>query len=250
MINERLAFVTGASGGIGRELAFQFKKDGFRLGLFARRLTQLESLKNELASVNDLDVEVFQCDVAKKESVNNAFSEAFTKLGSPYLLVANAGVGGSTSVRNFDTEVMAKIFQTNVMGAIYCISEVLPSMLTNKQGHIVGISSLAAYRSFPYTHAYSASKSALSAHLQGLALELSPHGIKVSTICPGFIKTSMTEKNKFSMPFIMDADQAAKKIMSAIKKEKKVYNFPWQTYLLVKASHLLPSSLVTKKSKN
>ena len=152
-------------------------------------------------------------------------------------------------MRNFDTDIMATILQTNVMGAIYCISEVLPSMLEQKQGHIVGISSLAAYRSFPYTHAYSASKSALSAHLQGLALELKPHGIKVSTICPGFIKTPMTAKNKFAMPFIMEADQAALKIMNAIKKERKVYNFPWQTYLLVKATGFLPASLVTKKAK-
>ena len=249
MFKEKLAFVTGASSGIGWELAFKLKQEGFHLGLFARRLNQLESLKQKLAGINNLDVEVFECDVAKKESVHQAFSRAFEKLGSPYLLVANAGMGGSTSVRSFDTEMMASILQTNVMGVIYSISEVLPSMLENKRGHIVGISSLAAYRSFPYTHAYSASKSALSAHLQGLALELSPHGVKVSTICPGFIRTPMTASNKFSMPFLMDADQAAKKIMCAIKKEKKVYNFPWQTYLLVKAASVLPSSFVAKKAK-
>ena len=250
MFNEKLAFVTGASSGIGRELAFQLKKEGFHLALFARRLAHLERTQEELSALNGLQVGVFQCDVADKESVHQAFKKASHDLGSPYLLVANAGVGGSSSVKSFDTEMMSSIFQTNVMGAMYCISEVLPAMLSNKQGHIVGISSLAAYKSFPYTHAYSASKSALSAHLEGLSLELKPHGVKVSTICPGFIRTQMTAKNKFSMPFIMDAEKAAKKIMGAIKKEKKVYNFPWQTYMLIKASNLFPSSFVAKKARD
>lgn len=249
MAENKLAYVTGASSGIGRALAFKLLREGFHLALFARRLNNLEQLKQELACLSELKVEVFPCDVASKESVSEAFGKASNNMGPPSLLIANAGIGGSSSVRRFDTEMMANIYQTNVMGALYCISEVLPAMLAAKQGHIVGISSLAAYQSFPNTHAYSASKSALSAHLQGLGLELKPHGIKVSTICPGFIKTQMTAKNKFTMPFIMDADTAAEKILGAIKREKKVYNFPWQTYVLVKAAKFIPSALLARQTK-
>ena len=148
-------------------------------------------------------------------------------------------------MNKFDVKKIKEIYETNVFGALNIISLILPNLLsTNKESHIVGISSLSAYKAFAKTHPYGASKSALSAHLEGLRAELSSTNIRVSTICPGFIKTPMTEKNKFPMPFLMDVDIACLKIKKAIYNKTPIYNFPWQTYYLLKLSTLLPKKIL------
>jgi len=240
-------FVTGASDGIGRELASQLSEKPYRIAAFARSKGKLADLESRVLKKSGVArVAGYICDVSDRSAVQASFLKAQEELGVPDLLIANAGIGRSFSARRFEIETVEQIHKTNVLGAIYCIEAVLPGMLERRSGHIAGISSLAAYRSFPFNHTYCASKAALSAHLEGLRIELRKHGIKVSTICPGFIKTSMTDKNKHNMPFIMDVGKAAGLIIRAIEKDKKVYNFPWQTMLLARASRLLPDKLVSR----
>lgn len=247
-INGSTLFLTGASGGIGKELALICSESAARMALFARRGEQLTDLANEIEQKNSAKVNIFRCDVSSKESVDKAFGDAISECGAPDILIANAGIGKNFSVKKFDSHVIEEIYRTNVFGMMYCIEAVLPQMIKRRRGHIVGISSLAAYRSFPRNHSYCASKSAVSAHLEGLRSELYSYGIQVSTICPGFIRTPMTANNRFSMPFLMEAPEAARKIVGAIERDKKVFNFPWQTWMMAKAARMLPDHLITKMS--
>ena len=247
-IKESTIFLTGASGGIGKELALLCSKSAAKIAPFARREELLKELADEITGNYPVDVFVDPWDVSSKDSVDLAFSEAVRECGVPDILIANAGIGKNFSVKKFNSHVIEEIYKTNVFGMMYCIEAVLPHMIKKRRGHIVGISSLAAYRSFPRNHSYCASKSAVSAHLEGLRSELYSYGIQVSTICPGFIKTPMTENNRFSMPFLMEAQEAAQKIVGAIERDKKVFNFPWQTWMMAKMARMLPDHLITKMS--
>lgn len=131
-------------------------------------------------------------------------------------------------------------FRINLMGVIYTVSAALPEMLARKDGHLVAVSSLAAYRGLPSESAYCASKAAVNVYMDGLRMHLRGTGVRVTTICPGFIKTPMTATNKFHMPQLMEADYAARKMIGAIKAGRKVYNFPWRLHMLIKMSRWLP----------
>src|SRR5262249_27524888 len=137
-------------------------------------------------------------------------------------------------------------FRVNTLGVVYSFAAVMPEMLARKSGHLVAISSLAGYRGLPGESAYCASKAAVNVYLDGLRIDLRETGVKVTTVCPGFVKTPMTAAFKFDMPWVLEADPAAKKIVRAIKAGKKVYNFPQRLHLLVKLSRWLPDGLVKR----
>jgi short-subunit dehydrogenase len=130
------------------------------------------------------------------------------------------------------------------MGAVYAVEAFLPAMLGRHSGHIVGVSSMAAYRGFPLTNAYCASKAALNVFLEGLRAEISDRGVKVTTVCPGFVRTPMTARNTGPMPFLMDADVAARRILGAVRRGRRVYNFPWPMAALMALVRLLPGGLL------
>jgi short-subunit dehydrogenase len=158
-------------------------------------------------------------------------------------LVANAGVGDSTPARNFQAETVAKVMAVNYLGAVYCIEQVLPDMLEGKSGHIVGVSSLASYIGLPGSGAYCASKAALSSLLTALRVDLRNKGVAVTTICPGFIRTPMTDRNKFPMPFLMELDKAANLMHRAIQRRVAEYSFPWGLSAPVRMARWLPPAI-------
>jgi short-subunit dehydrogenase len=162
------------------------------------------------------------------------------------LLIANAGVGTPTLLEPMNTPQIERMVRVNLLGVIYSIEAVLPGMLRRGRGHLVAVSSLGAYKGLPGESGYCATKIAVNTYMEGLRIQLRPRGIAVTTICPGFVKTPMTEVNPFPMPWLMDADRAATLMVRAISRRKKVYNFPWQTTLLVKLTRWLPDWLIAR----
>lgn len=246
-ISGQVVFITGASSGLGRELALQIAAKGGKLGLFARRQELLASLVEDVQTrVPGAVAHYYVCDVADRASVLDAMARASVELGAADLLIANAGIGYPIKAKRFDSARAAAIYQVNVFGMLHAIEAVLPAMLQRGRGHIVGISSLASYRSYPESHAYCASKSAVSAQLEGLRMELAPQGVAVTTICPGFIKTEMTAGNTIKMPFLMECSAAVARIIGAIERKERVYSFPKRLLWIIKASRLIPEALLTR----
>jgi short-subunit dehydrogenase len=245
LLANQVAVITGASSGIGRALAAALANRGCHVGLIARRREKLEGLAEEIRTAGGIAATA-PADVTDHSQVTAAVQEIRTQLGPVDLLIANAGVGAPTLLQPVNVSDIEKMFRVNVLGAVYATEAVLPEMLERRSGHLVGISSLGAYKGLPGESAYCATKAALNTYLEGLRIQLRDRGIRVTTICPGFVKTPMTEMNKFPMPGLLTADEAAERIVRAIRRNRKVYNFPWQTTLLTKMTRWMPDWLLAR----
>lgn len=239
----KVAIITGASSGIGWGLAKELASQGCKMGLVARRGDRLEALTKEIRDAGGI-VEFAVADVASWEDIKEAIAGLRERLGPIDLLISNAGVNVHTTLDPLDTAGTARMIEINVIGTIHAIDAVLPEMLERKQGHIVGISSISAYKGIPGEQGYTASKAAVNNYLEGLRVQLRKRGVAVTTICPGFIKTPMTDANAFPMPFMMTPEKAARRMVRAIRRRKKVYNFPWQIALLIRLLRWLPDRWV------
>jgi short-subunit dehydrogenase len=235
----RVAVVTGASSGIGKALARDLARAGCRVGLIARRKPLLETIATEIRETGAI-AEFALADVADRDQVQRAFEELSGKLGPVDLMIACAGVGVPTTLEPMNTQTIEEMIHVNVLGVIYAIEACLPSMLERNSGQIAAISSLSAYKGMPGESAYCASKAAVNSYLEGLRVQVRSRGISVSTICPGFVRTPMTDIEDFPMLFPMEADEAARRIIRAIKKRAKVTNFPWQTTAMIKMARFMP----------
>jgi short-subunit dehydrogenase len=225
----QVAVITGASSGIGWSLAKELARQGANVGLVARRRENLEQLAAEIGPTAAFE----SADIADRDQAVAAIRSLSARLGPIDLLVANAGVGAPTAIEPMNTPSIRKMFEINVFGVIHAIEAALPEMLTRRQGHLAAVSSVAAFKGLPAESAYCATKSAVNTFMEGLRIQLRSRGIAVTTICPGFVTTPMTERNKFHMPWLMDADRAARLIAKALLKKKKVYTFPWQMGVLM-----------------
>jgi len=213
--------------------------------LVARRREALEQLASEIAQSGG-SAAVATADVGERQAILAAISDLATRLGPIDLLVANAGVGAPTRLEPLNVPEIEKMFQVNTFGVIYAIEAVLPEMLRRGRGHLEAVSSLAAYKGLPGESGYCASKSAVNAFMEGLRIQLRGKGIAVTTICPGFVQTPMTSVNDFAMPFVMEAEEAARRIVKALRRRKKVFNFPWPTTVLMKLTRWLPDWLMAR----
>lgn len=238
----KTVLITGASSGIGRELALRISKDGAKLILLARRKNLLEALSAQITGNGGSSV-FYECDVSDRNNVRKVFGEIANKHGNINAAILNSGVSARTSLETVDSKIAEVTFNINVMGLIYCVEALTGSILKTPPSIIAGVSSLADGRGFPKSGFYCASKAAASIYLESLRIELAQKGIKVITIKPGFVKTPMTDKNEFEMPFIMPVDKAVEIIYNGLVKEKRIIQFPFpivfETYLL----KLLPNSL-------
>lgn len=234
--------ITGASSGIGKQLAKQLAIENCRLVISARRENLLEELNQTLTQYNNQIFSV-KCDVADKNDVAETHQKILDRFGIIDIAILNAGVAIQEDVLNFNSQNAEKTFGANFFGMVYWIEKLLPEFLSRKDGCIVGVSSLADNRGYSKSGSYCASKAAASIYLEGLRLELKKYGIKVITVKPGFVKSEMTDANKFYMPFLMETDEAAKVIINGIKKEKRIIQFPWQTILLSKLVGMVPGKI-------
>ena len=240
--NEKTIFLTGASSGIGREIAKALLKENCRLILASRNLEELKKLagenKNSFSSVLPI-----KCDIMNKNEVCEAVESAKRKFGKIDIAILNSGISSREPVEKFSSSTAEKIFGVNVLGMVYCIEALLPDFIQRREGVIAGISSLADGRGFTRSGFYSASKAAVSKILESLRVELKKYNVKVITVKPGFVKSPMTDKNEFEMPFLMDAGKAAGIILKGISKEKSKIEFPLPTTLGAKLLKILPDPL-------
>jgi short-subunit dehydrogenase len=233
--------ITGASSGIGAELARQFSKHNCRLVLLARRENLLAQLEESLKLTNNNIISI-KCDVSNRQNVNSAVKSAINTFGKIDIAILNAGINIKTKIFEFDSLAAKETFDVNVIGMAYFFEELIPKF-KNNGGVFVGISSLADGRGFPFSGLYCSSKAAATLFLESQRIELKPLNIKVITVKPGFVKTPMTDPNKFKMPFLMDVEKAAGIILKGIEKEKRTIQFPWQTVLGAKLLRILPDPL-------
>ncbi len=232
--------ITGASSGIGRGLALELSRRGAKVGLIARRAEVLAELVREIETANGKAIAI-PADVMDAESLNAAATQIRSAFGEIDILIANAGVGATVDGAELKGSTVAGVINVNVLGAANSVEAVVPEMVKRGRGHLVVISSLAAYRGLPKSAAYCASKAAVSAFFESLRLDLQPRGIDVTIIHPGFIKTPLTAGRHAQMPFLMELDDAVAKIISAIEKRKKSYAFPWQLASIVRAGMIMPN---------
>lgn len=236
------ALVTGASSGLGRGLALWFAKRGTRVFAAARRREHLESLAEEARAAGGT-LEPVQMDVAQLDETMERIQRLDADCGGLDLLVANAGVGLDTNGRRFQWERAKKVLEVNVMGTAATLSAVLPQMVERKRGHLVGVSSLAAFRGLPKNAAYSGSKAFLTTFMESLRVDLRGTGVRVTCIHPGFVKSDMTAPNKHPMPFLLETQDAVERMARAIMRGVPVYRFPWQMSAVMKVVTALPDPI-------
>ena len=239
---DKVVMITGASSGIGRGIALEVASRGANVGLLARREDLLNEIVGEVRARNVKAVAA-AADVRDVKAVRGAADRFRQELGPIDILIANAGIGTSDHATRLTPEHAANVMGINVLGAVNSVAAVLPEMVERKQGRLVAISSLAAYRGLAKSAAYCASKAALSSYFESLRIDLRHTGVGVTIIHPGFIKTDLTAGRNAKMPYLMELDDAVKKIVSAIEREKKTYAFPWQLATIVRASMLMPPAM-------
>ena len=233
--------ITGASSGLGAELARQYASHTVELTLLARREDLLNNLKNELRS-KCKQVDIVVADVSKFEDLQ----EKIKLIGAVDIVILNAGVSIGHSSEMTPVKDFKNLYDVNVIANHAILEILIPHFKEQKSGKIVFISSLASLISMPSSKAYSSSKRALNAYAEGVRYKYSKHGLQVINILPGFIKSELTDKNNFNMPFILSTQAGVEKIIDAIEKNKKFYAFPFKFYLIIRLLNALPQFLREK----
>jgi len=230
---QKSIFITGATTGIGFELAKLYVKEGYRVGVCGRDLSKLADPYRSRFSCYEVSVTDEQ---KLRESI-----EDFAK-GGLDIIMANAGIshGSKTKMPNF--AATRRIFDINVYGVFNTFAPAIDIFAKQGHGHLVATASVAGFVGLPGAAAYSASKAAVISLCESYCLDLKGAGIDVTTICPGFIDTPLTQKNDHSMPFLMPVEKGARKIKNAIDKKKKLYVFPWQMALVIHTLRRMPRS--------
>jgi short-subunit dehydrogenase len=236
-----LAFITGASSGIGQALAARYARAGYRLALVARRTTEMQTW----ADAQGLDAtrcRVYGADVAEIESIVAAAKACIAAQGVPDVVIANAGVSiGMDTAELEDIGVMARTFAINNTGLAATFHPFMAAMRERGSGTLVGIASVAAIRGLPGHAAYCASKAAVVAYCESLRGELRGSGVAVVTLLPGYVDTPLTRKNRYSMPFLLSAETFARRAFDAITAKNSYRVIPWQMGVVAKLLRLLPN---------
>jgi short-subunit dehydrogenase len=244
----KVVMITGASSGIGRALAVALAKRGARLGLVARRKEVLDEVVSEIEALGAKAL-ALPARVQDAEAVHAAAERLRAEFGQIDMLIASAGIGGSGDPAELKASDYAEVIEVNAIGSANCVAAVVPEMVARGSGHLVAISSLAAYRGLPKSAAYCASKAAVSVFFESLRLDLRRRKIDVTIIHPGFIKTPLTEGRQADMPWLLELDDAVTKILWAVENRRKSYAFPWQLASLVRFGMIMPNSVYDLISK-
>lgn len=241
-------FITGASSGIGRALARYYAKQGHALGLVARRGDKLQELAAELQPAT---IHLYTLDVRDRLALHQAAKHFIEQVGAVDIVIANAGVSaGTLTEKSEDHSVMREIFEINVMAMVSTFEPFIESMTERQAGTLVGIASVAGVRGLPGAGAYSASKSAVATYCESLRLELKPKGVSVVTIAPGYVKSEMTAVNPYSMPFLLETDEFARRAAKAIAAKRRYAVIPWQMAIVARLMRLLPPWLFDRLATN
>ncbi len=240
-MNLKNILITGAGSGIGRALALSYSAAGVNLFLCGRNLQKLQEVKN-LCEALKANVLLEVLDVRDELQTQNWI----TKIEENFeldLVIANAGISAGTAGGTESFSQVKEIFSTNLNGVLNVIYPAIERMKIRRRGQIGIVSSLAGFRGLPSSPAYSASKAAVRVFGEGLRGNLARLGIEVSVICPGYVRTPMTDVNEFPMPFLMSAEQCASIIKSGLEKNKSRIAFPFPLYFVVWLMTLLSTKI-------
>jgi NAD(P)-dependent dehydrogenase (short-subunit alcohol dehydrogenase family) len=233
-------WITGASSGIGRALALEMARLGRSVAVSARRGEELERLAAEAPQGR---IKPFPVDVADAGAMQRTAVAIEAALGHLDLAVFNAGTHHPVSVEAFDPAAFRHLMDINFMGAVNGIAAVLPGFITRRTGHVAVVSSVAGYRGLPQAAAYGPTKAALINLCEALKPDLDRYGVKISVINPGFIRTPLTDRNEFPMPFLMAADVAARRIVKGLDAGRFEITFPRRFTYMLKLARMLPYAL-------
>ena len=232
--------ISGASSGLGLALARHYLQQGAVVGVVARRANLLQSLSQQFPQ----QVYCYPLDVRDAVATQAAAQDFIARAGVPDIVIANAGVSAGTLTEYAeDSEVFQRVMDINVLGMVKTFQPFLAAMREAGCGKLVGIASVAGFRGLPGAGAYSASKAAAISYLESLRVELYGSGVRVVTICPGYIKTPMTAVNPYPMPFMLPAEVAARRIARVIASGKSLAVVPWQMGVVGRVLKLLPDWL-------
>jgi len=243
MTGRRLAFITGASSGIGQALAWRYAQAGWRLALVARRAEDMAAW----AQAQGLPAEqwrVYGADVAEIDSIVAAGQACIAAQGVPDVVIANAGISiGVDTAEREDLERIARTFAVNNVGMAATFHPFVAAMRTRGSGTLVGIASVTGIRGLPGHGAYCASKAAVISYCESLRGELRGTGVRVVTIAPGYVDTPLTRRNRYGMPFLLHPDAFADAAFRAIAAGVSYRVIPWQMGVVAKLLRLLPDAL-------
>lgn len=232
-LNGKTAWVAGASSGIGAAVANELVRRGATVAVSARR-------RHELDKVAGGRMLVVPADVTDLPSVTNAAARVRDELGRIDVAILSAGYWKQMDPADWDTETFDRHVHVNLCGMSNTIAAVLPDMLQRRRGVIAGIASVAGYRGLAGAEAYGATKAAQINMLESLRAHISRTGVRVTTVCPGFVRTDLTAGNRFPMPFMIDADRAARAICDGLERERVEIIFPARMALLTKLARIVP----------
>lgn len=235
----RLVWITGASTGIGHATALTYARDGWTVAASARDAAALAAMAAGSAG----RIHAFPLDVTDESATLATHAAIEQALGQIDLAIFSAGTHLPVSLERFETRTFRKLVEVNLMGVVHCLGAVLPAMTKRRGGQIAIVSSVAGYFGMPTAAAYSATKSALISLAQSLKFDCDRYGIALSVINPGFVKTPLTDKNEFPMPFLISAEAAAKRIVDGLAARRFEITFPRRFALILKLVRLLPYGL-------
>ena len=241
-MSNKVIWITGASSGIGKALAYKFAKENWQVAISARR----EKLLNEISNSNN-NIHAFPLDVLDVEKCKDVFNKIINKFNNIDIVVFSTGIHNPESEKELNLEDIRKIMETNFFGTLNSINSVYNYFKEKKSGQISIVSSVAGYRGLPTGGAYCASKSALTSYAESLYFDMKRFNVKVSVISPGFIKTPMTDQNDFPMPMIKTPEFAAEKIFKGLVESNSFeIHFPKEFTFIMKILKIMPNWLYLK----
>ncbi len=236
-----LAFITGASSGIGQALAARYAQAGWRLALVARRTADMQAWADTQGYAPER-CRVYGADVAEVDSIVAAGQACIAAQGLPDVVIANAGISiGMDTAERDDLDVMARTLALNNTGLAATFHPFVAGMVARGSGSLVGIASVAAIRGLPGHGAYCASKAGVVAYCESLRGELRASGVKVVTLLPGYVDTPLTRQNRYGMPFLLSPEAFAHRAFDAITAQTSYRVIPWQMGVVAKLLRLLPN---------
>lgn len=243
-MNAKLVWITGASSGIGAETARQMARKGWNVAVSARSEDKLKALVKEAESYPG-EIHSYPGDVTNANIMHNIVNAIEKDHGEIDIALLNAGTYFGESGADFSAESFKKTFDINVNGIANCLEPLLKNFRKRgpgkEKGHVAIVASVAGYRGLPQSVAYGPTKAALINMTEALYMDCKPQGIKVQLVCPGFVRTPLTDKNKFPMPMLMEVEDAAAALIKGLESNQFEITFPWAFALILKTLGLLPN---------